>query len=282
MRQIRPSSLFAVPCLAAAWMALGSLAGSAGHPEVTRGPGETLAKYGSTPKGVTLEGAGHGLPPIQDIRYEAVTNRFLFNGGSAYYQPPVPRQDLVAIFGALAENGLLGVTLRPNQDFLVFGRLSKASNAAQSLAAADRILGGIVLGTTENLRGVALPRGFRPATLRGRRTIQPAVRLNLTNYAFGLDPASHAVRRIGFQPSLTLTPVRVDPNGRHQPDEDLLRRGIHGEREDVENFQYLSGHIFEFLEIPQFQRAVLLGEAAAFARYLAAQGQSLAELARQM
>ena len=63
---------------------------------------EMEARYGSIPKGIMLEGAAQGFPPISGVEYVAGHNRFVLNNGAVQYESPVSRTDLNALARALA------------------------------------------------------------------------------------------------------------------------------------------------------------------------------------
>ena len=244
--------------------------------------------YGSTPKGITLEGAATGLPPVHQVQFVSGAGpqqpAHLVLNGVARYALPIPAAEFGEIVDALAHDHRIGVTLLTNRDFFTYGRLDKRGRVAQALAAADRILGGIILATPGYLDGVRLPQNFRPAVVRGRRSIWSAARLNYTGYAFGLHPETGTYRRIHYQVEPFLTPVLPGQarDGGHLRDDARIRQGILGEKEDVDNFNFFRTHLNDFMQITELARVVHLGEAASLVRYLRAQGVDLQELAGQL
>jgi len=277
-RACGPVLLFGIAASLGGWPVLPCIGA-----DVSADPLQTQAVYGSSPKGVTLEGVAAGFPSIRHVRFDGGGHRFHINDGEAVYFPPIPRNEVATLFNAIARDRRLGVTLRPNKDFFTYGQLDKRSSAAQALATADKILGGTVFATADYLKGVRLPQDFKPAAAR-RRVVWSAARFNFAEYSFGLFPEAKAYRRVGFRLIPTLTPVipNAAADGGHKVDEARLRQNILGEPEDIANFNFLLTHLEEFLRIPELMHAANLGEVAAFARYLQQQGQDLVELARGM
>lgn len=252
-------------------------------------PDAVLARYGSIPKGVTVEGQATGFMAITQVVYEAQRNRFVLNNNAAQYDAPIARDEMKQLMTALATDlrerrrMVLGVSLRTDKGVIVYGKLDQRSALARDLAAADRVLGGVIHGTPDYLRGVRLPRNYRPAVAR-RRTINSAPRLNFTQYAFALMPGTTQYRRSGYVMEAHLVPVIPQALGNrgHGVDRERQRQGILGEPEDMKNFEFLKANIFEFQQMPEMLRAAAIGEAASFVRMLAANSVDIQRLAMSM
>ncbi len=238
--------------------------------------------YGSMPKGVTAEGVAQGFPPLAAVSYDGAANRFTLRdqaGNTLVYASPVSRADLKAIFAAIYTDHRqtahlprprtrIGVSLRQDMSFIVFGELPKTSQVAKDLSAADRILGGTVYATPAFLRGVRLPRDYKPTRVRGKRSVWTAAQLNFHQFTFAAQPRGNTYQCVSYAVTPTLTPVIPGgkSDGGHARDEARIRQGIMGEREEVANFEFLKTNLMEFRQMPEFVRAGLIGEAAAFAR----------------
>lgn len=253
---------------------------------VTTDPVAVEAKYGSSPKGVTLEGEAQGFPAVARVTYDAARNRFILNDGQQVYDAPIARADMKDVLSALASDpgGRLGVSLLRNKNFIVYGTMNRNTQIAKDLVTADRILGGVVHATPDYLRGVRLPKDYQPVPVRRKRAIWSAARFNYTGYTFAAQPNTNLYRCSNFQLDIRLTPVipGAAKDGGHALDRTNLQRGILGEPEDIQNVNFLKANLPEFLQMSELARAGKIGEAAAFGRMLKRNNVDLNQLARSM
>lgn len=246
-------------------------------------------RYGSVPKGVTLEGTAVGMEPLTAVRYDKGRNQFILNR-SIVYKNPVSAATARELAEALQRDDRLGVSFGHHDTPIVYGRLSKRGVVAQQLFDADRLLGGVAFARTEWLKGIVLPARYKPQKAHPRR-IRSAMYANLTAYQFqkhelpdaGQDGIRALYSRITSDLELVLIPLsnRRARDGGHLPDMEKLKKGI-VEPADKANLTHLEQNKVNYMEMPAVAAAVRLGEAAAFLRHVRDSGLSLSDLAGQL
>lgn len=224
------------------------------------------AYYGSCPKGVILEGEAAGIETVKTIKYNIDQNAFILNQ-DAVYSVPVSREILYQVVMALARDNRLGVSLTSTQKVIVYGQLDPQGETVRQMVAADKLLTGAVIASDEYLQGVRLPEGVEPQTAENRR--YPSICVHKF-FDFVFSKRQNEYYRIQMKMANTLFPLsaRPAPDGGYLADDDYSRL----EPTDLANLRQLREHSEEFQKIPQVQKAVAIGETAAFIRFLRDRG----------
>lgn len=223
-------------------------------------------EYPSVPKGVVCEGAAIGIEPVNSITYDRNRNGFVINGNS-FYQNPISKEDFRELLGSLAQHNHIGVSIRPDRTFFTYGNISPNSRIARDLAAADRLLGGVVFGMREYIGNRRLPGGYVPKSLTPQqRRILSACTWHFRDFRFAKG-GQNVYQRVDYNLDSTLTPVRRDSRARDGGyTSDVGNTNI--EPADRENHNHILSNRGEYMAMPEVDRAAKIGEAAAFIRWV--------------
>ncbi len=244
---------------------------------------QTFARYGSFPKGVTVEGSAAGMDLVRSVAYDRRANDFVINGGS-YYRNPLNGKEFKALLTALRRDRRLGVSLTLDQKVIVYGALGDngwtASRIASAMAKTDNFFRGVVYAKPYLLKGIDLPGGYQPKAVANRRRFS-AVHFNFAGYRFVRDGNRYRCGDCNLR--VTLIPTKAAPaaDGGYEPDYAALQRGEIYE-EDLANVAHIQRHQQAYLRIPVVAKSVRYGEAAAFARHLLNCGADVEALLKQM
>lgn len=249
-------------------------AGAARHPAALQ-----VARYGSMPKGVVLEGVAVGIPPIETVAYRTEDNTFVINGEHEY-PSAVSRTLFLDLLRAVAADDRVGVSITRNRKYIAYGGLDDRGDAADVLFEADKFLSGVVYGREDLIKDTKLPGGYVPDRVAAQKP-HTAVSFVLADYAF--NKVDGKLRRSGVSFEALLVPLtnKKAEDGGHLVDMDLLESGEFG-KENQRNMEHLAEHKAAYMELPRVARAIDLGEAAAFLRYLKRSEYDLAALAAAM
>lgn len=232
--------------------------------------------YGSVPKGLLLEGKAKGFGKIEIVSYDPGKHRFILNRQEYYPIPTgVSREDLASLLEGLSKDDRLGVTYMPGGEVKLYGAVKRTSPLLQDLAKADRFLVSVVFGWRKNLRGIPLPGGWVPLENPNRK--QPLICVTVfRDYIFSRSEGSYYRTNVGMSNLLIPMSEKLSGDGGYKEGEGPANP----EGTDLENLEYLKAHASEFVKIPLIQKAVVIGEVAAFARFLRDNGKlNLKELA---
>ncbi len=128
---------------------------------------QVKSKYVSIPKGVVLEGTALGMGRLESVSYNRDTNAFLING-TIGYQNPIEKKEFRNLLKALSESDLLGVS-DLDSGMHRYGNMSKSSKLMKTLLATDIFLAGVIWAKEEDIKGVKLPRGYKPKAAEDRK-----------------------------------------------------------------------------------------------------------------
>lgn len=228
-------------------------------------PGATLARYGSMPKGVTLEGRAEGLHKARSAEYAPEGNALVLNGDTVY-PLPVTRDEMIQVLNALASDDRIGVSFTPKKSVITYGQLDKDSSLVKDLVAADRFLGGVTFAIEPLYRDITLPGDFRPRAVANREIVTGSY-YNLKDYTFKIENGKAALT--GWTLEILLFPVSEmkSSDGGYMPDLEKMRTGVL-EEEDRYNANHIRQNVREYAKLPLVAKAVKIGEAAAVARTL--------------
>jgi len=224
----------------------------------------TLQRFGEVPKGVVLEGDAMGMEELKSITYDKEKNEFLINEKTKY-KNPVDRKEFTQLLKALKEDDRIGVTLLEGQ-MKTYGKLGGGSAIISALTETDKILGGIIYGIDHLLDGVKLPGDYKPKKAPDRKI--PVVAFSNIN-RFIFEKSGDTYNRVGVSLDVTLIPLaeKKSQTGGHLPDETKFKEYIM-EESDRHNLDHLHTYQTEYFKMPSFAKAVVAGEAAAFARHI--------------
>jgi len=251
---------------------------------------EIHARYGQAPKGVIMEEELVGLPPISHVAYDARSQRYILNDGAFSYALPVSPADFAVICRSVAAFKNFGVSIKMDKSPFVLPDLDmnrrpmpntvlERTPIARDLTAADQIFGYTMFATPAFK--VQLPRNYQPKIARQRK-IWSVVTVKFHGYQVAGVPGGNEFRRANFAFTPILWPTdqyRKTGEGGHLPNRELMAQGIRGESEDIENFNFLHANQREFFAMPAVARAINIGEAVAFARFLRSAGHNLNHIA---
>lgn len=240
---------------------------------------EVVKKYKSIPGGITLEGNGSGLGFITGAVYDKTSGDLLLNG-KYRYELPVADAQAKALLQALAKDDRLGVSLGDSQ--IVYGALSVEDPAAVAMKLADHFLGCIVFNQDDWLKGYKLAGGYKPLTNYGKLGAG-GIAVYFTFGDFAFKTSGNAVVPDGSSLSITLIPLSKEKNaeGGHLPDQ----KAIESNRNSYfykQNIQHILDNSNHYMREPLLHSVACLGQFAALARALKANGVDLAALASQM
>ncbi len=250
---------------------------------VSRDPRSAVAHYNSLPKGITFEEAASGLDPFHALQFHAPSNSFFVNR-SLLYRNPLPREEMIEVVEAIARDDRLGLSLILDEESnriertILFGGLRRDYTITRPMTRADLFLCAVVFGWEEALGRMELPGGYRP--LRSRdRSVQAVCYGNYTGYTFGRY--RNVIRRRDLDLRVMLVPMSREraPDGGYLPDYRKLAAGAL-DPADRENLRHLMEHREDYLALPVLERAVRVGEAAAFVRHVRDSGIDLRGLLR--
>lgn len=238
---------------------------------------QIVGKYKSVPGGITLEGAGAGLPDIQQIQYDAGTNSFLINGGIKY-ENPVSRFEMKSLLKALSQDDLMGVSL--GDEDIIYGSLPQGSLPSIYMKLLDHFLGCVVFANNRWLYTHAFPENYRPKQNFSAGDYY-AVYFNFKDYQFSLE--NNQIKALNSRLAITLIPLtnQKDDKGGYIPDYMRIAAGmIPSEYED--NIHHVVKNMNYYQNEMRLQKVDAYGQAAAFVRALKEQGQSLNSLAESL
>jgi hypothetical protein len=262
------NQLFRSPGNASTITGLGGGVTSSYQPITPSEASNIVGRYKSIPGGVTLEGAGNGLPLIKTVTYFGQANAFIINDDLVYLNP-VSAKDFSEIAEALTKDDRLGVSLGKIQ--IVYGNLRPNSSIAWDLKIADRLLAAIVFNTTRYLVNYKTA----PGHVNELSSAGVAVYFNFHEYRFSED-ASGELKRVGVDLKTTMVPLieKQSGNGGLSPDFNKINRADFPESA-VTNLKHLQKNIDYYARERIVRRTIAYGEAAAFARFVKANGTKL-------
>ncbi|MCC8180307.1 MAG: hypothetical protein LIP23_05275 [Planctomycetes bacterium] len=230
---------------------------------------ENGMEYSSVPKGVVVEGLAVGIEPAANVTYDRGRNMFVING-NAYYRNPLTMQEFREVLQALSQHNHFGVSLRQDRSIIAFGSLDPNSSIARDLTATDRILGGVVFGMRQFIGNRRLPGGYTPQTVSPQnRRVLSACTFIFKDYQFARNEQG-VYERVNFTFNPRLRPIRRDRSARdggYVADQEAASRG-EIEPTDRANLAHLMANQREYLAMPEVDKAVRIGEAAAFIRWI--------------
>jgi len=234
---------------------------------------EIVARYGSVPGGLLLEGESAELASVRNVRYLAKANVFILND-SIIYPNPVQQNEFTEISRAISQDDRLGISLGFPEKRMVFGKLPADGRIAMNLFVADGFLGDIVYGYKRFTSGYVHAPGYdsskKPETI--------SFYLKVLGYRFARNDAGVIVR-VDTNIQTTLVPITsaLAANGGPLPDFDRIRTGeIFGS--NLDRLRHLNEN-FAYYARERILRLVLgYGEAAAFVRALKNKGIRVAGL----
>ncbi|MBI3829321.1 MAG: hypothetical protein HY291_07380 [Planctomycetes bacterium] len=241
---------------------------AAGETAAAKPPAEAAQRivetYKDVPKGVVLEGSASGIEALETLTYDKEKNTFVLNG-KATYANPVSRKDFARIFKAVRKDDRLGVTL-VNGELRTYGDIGGDSQIAKDLSETDRFLGGVIYGIDRLLGDVKLPGNYKPQKAENRSVAVVAFS-SFTEFTF--EKKDLVYSRAGCGLSIMLIPLadKKTSSGGHLPDEDKMKT-YEMEKADKANIDHLKSYQADYFKMPQFEKTVAWGEAAAFARFV--------------
>ncbi len=254
------------------------LAPSAARPDDAATAARNFRVYGSTPKGVTLEGTAVGMEEIETVGYNARNNAFLVNG-AVVYRNPIEAEAFAELLRALRMDPRIGVSMTNLGNTIVYGALDPESSLVADLVHTDEFLSGVTFGRREMIGNVRLPEGYQPRRVPVEKApVATASSYGFLQYYFRKTDDGMHYRRAGFELEIQLVPLRSDyaPDGGHLPDLELMDSGEEYLTPEAKaNLGHLKGHRNEYLRMEMVQRSADIGEAAAFARTLIESGVDL-------
>lgn len=232
--------------------------------------GAMAAGFASEPKGIILRGEAAGVEPIRSIKFVPSRNVFILNDGEAFFPNPVDPATFRELLDALSRHDHLGVSIRFDRTFFTYGELPISSRAANDMAAADKLLGGVLFAMRNFIGRTRLPGNYVPKAVSAeeRRTLSVGT-FYFDNYVFRLDE-QRVYRLDSFGFHVDMVPVRRDrraPDGGYVTDKEAAARGDM-EPADRENLDHILAHQREYVAMPEVDRVARIGEAAAFIRSL--------------
>lgn len=234
---------------------------------------ETVAKYGSIPGGVLLEGESGELAPAQSVRYLAKANVFVLDD-TIVYPNPVQEDEFSEIYRAIQQDNRLGVSLLPDEKRILFGKLPPAGRLALNLLMVDGFLGSIASGTKRFTAGYAHAPGYDATEGDGATSFY----LKVLGYQFAKNNIGVMVRT-NTKIQTTLVPISQAraKDGGSLPDFARIRSGDIA-ASHVGRIQHLSENFNYYARERILRLALAYGEAAAFVRILKAKGIRVAGL----
>jgi hypothetical protein len=233
--------------------------------------------YGSLPKGVILEGQATGFERIRSLSYHKMRHSFRLNRRDDY-PLPLPRNEMAQVLRAIDEDDRMGVSIILGERNLTYGGLTEENPLSQWMYRADMFLISVVFGWEQHYAGVELPRDYQPLKPKVRR-YETVCFSNFHDYVFARKNGVY--RRIDCRLTLTLVPMGKGraADGGYLPDYQALAKKRF-EPTDLKNLRHVQRFNREYLNLPVVHRPSLVGEAAAFARTLKAEGFDLKAVAR--
>ena len=236
-----------------------------------------VAKYGSVPKGVVVEGQAQGFEQIVQVQFDAQRNVFTINGKSTYQNPVTAaewRDIATAVqFDTLMRVGVSVVADRSGKESVItYGLRNPNSTVAKKLADCDYLLRAVIFGRTEFLPpNSRLPGNYVPKTVEHRK-ITTICYLKMSPFIFRKDGNQYLLSQAGMDAELIpIHPNSRAPDGGYLPDYDALE-AQRFEREDLENVRYFNQYRNDIMRMPVVDAVVKIGEAASFARLLKVSG----------
>lgn len=215
--------------------------------------------------GVVVEGEATGIEPVQSLTYDKDSNSFIINGGMRFASP-VSREELLEAIAALRLDDRFGVSVKLNNELIVYGKLRKKDAVAKKLEATDNFFRGIVFAEMGMLKGHTLPEGYRPKSPRSRSRAS-VILFTLDGFAF--SKSGNNYYPVSEVSKVILIPMAkyTAPDGGYLPDYDALEKGDF-QPEDKENTDHINKHKQAYLQMKIVNDSVRVGQAAAFIRFL--------------
>lgn len=227
-------------------------------------------EYKSEPSGVVVEGEAMGIEQVTDIRYDAAKNIFVLNGGAAAYRNPISKDEFKELLAALAQHNHIGVSIRSDRTFFTYGRVTVNGRIGKELAAADKILGGVVFGIREYIANQRLPGGYKPQSVNeSQRRVLSVATFHFREFNFAKGPDGVYARQ-GYNFTISMMPVHKDrraADGGYVKDEAARQRGDI-EPADQSNLTHVLQYQGQYLAVPSVEKVAKIGEAAAFIRWV--------------
>ncbi len=225
--------------------------------------------------GVMVEGSAVGVPHVVTLSYDAGANRFVLNGTETV-GVSVSREELTDILAALKLDDRLGVSVKLDNEVIVYGRLNKRSPAAKKMENADNFFRAVVFAEGAMLKGVVLPGNYQPKSPRVRERAS-VIYLKMDDFKFLHSGSAYYPN--GVNASVVLVPMAkyTAPDGGYLPDYDALEKDEY-QKEDKENADHIQQYKSEYIKMEVIANAIRVGEAAALVRHFRDSGINLDEL----
>lgn len=232
--------------------------------------GELLKKYGSIPKGVTLEGKALSFGEITTVSFDYSRNVFTINQEFSY-QNPVTQAEFIVLLNAVTKDDRIGVSMTKDSTFIVYGALSKRDKLSNDILATDMFLGGVVYGRERLIGRRELPDNYKPVRV-GMQKVSTACAFSFEEYNFTKEEKEIKCSNLLFYITMIPLSEKRAKDGGHLPDMELLEdRESFGKTWGTEckvNVDHLNKHKAAYMKIPAVTRSIKIGEATAFARTL--------------
>lgn len=232
----------------------------------------TVCAMSAASAGVMVEGAAVGLPHTITLRYDSATNRFVMNGSDTV-SSSVSREELIDIIAALKLDDRLGVSVKLDNEVIVYGRITKRSQAVKKMENADNFFRAIVFAETSLLKGQPLPGNYQPKSPRVRERAS-VIYLKMDDFRFTKNGSSYYPGGVNAQVVLVPMAKYTAPDGGYLPDYDALERDEF-QKEDKENADHINQHKTEYLQTEIISNAIRVGETAAMIRHFRESGINL-------
>lgn len=229
--------------------------------------------------GVTADGTATGIPHVVTLQYDAAANRFTLNGAETVNNP-VTRAELLDIISALRLDDRLGVSVKLNNELIVYGRLNKRSPVAKKMEDTDNFFRAIVFAEPALLKGRALPGNYTPKVARNRERAS-VIYFSLDDFSFFRNGTAYYPKEA--KTSVLLIPMAkyTAPDGGYLPDYDALEKDEF-QSEDKENTDHIQLNKEEYLKMEVVSNSIHIGEAAALVRFFRDCGINLEALAQSV
>lgn len=225
--------------------------------------------------GITLEGTASGIAPVTRLAYDPQTNRLVLNASETVANP-VSREELLDIIEAVRLDDRLGVSVKLNNELIVYGKLLRRSPVARKLEDTDNFFRAVVFAERSLLRGRELPGGYRPKSPRNRERAG-VIYIGLDNFEFRKTGGSYFPSGVKMDVILIPMAKYTAPDGGYLPDYDALEKGDYQE-EDKQNTDHILEHKQAYMQMDVVANAIRIGEAAALVRFFRECGINLEDL----
>ncbi len=231
-----------------------------------------ILSIGSVFAGVISEGVATGIAPAQTLSYDKGTNTFTINGSDKIVNP-VSAQELLETIAALRLDDRFGVSVKLNNELIVYGKLGEKDIVAKKMEDTDNFFRGVVFAEMSMLKGYTLPGGYRPKAAH-KRTRASVILFTLDGFEYGKNGNTYTPARVDTKVILIPMAKYTAPDGGYLPDYDALEKG-HYQEEDKENTDHINQNKQEYLALEIVENSIKVGQVAALVRFFRQSGINL-------